>query len=237
MAKYYYKKGLNFKKILRVLGFIFIAFGGALFFYILFPVLSWQIFFAGAYSQSIDYPIPKTTVVGTSNFESLLSTSNLTGIDYTNAQNWFPNFKYEKGQAKVPFFNLSIPAIDIEKAEVSTLDNNLGKHLVNYNARQIPPDNGNAVIFGHSTLPYLFDPKDYKTIFANLYKLKVGDTIWTHVNNVSYKYKVFDILVVDPKNTSVLEQKYNDSFLTLVTCTPPGTVWKRLIIKAKLDTI
>ena len=26
-----------------------------------------------------------------------------------------------------------------------------------------------------------------------------------------------------------------DSYLTLVTCTPPGTTWKRLIIKAKLE--
>lgn len=237
MAKYYYRKGLNFKKIIRVLGLIFIAFGGALFFYILFPVLSWQIFFAGAYSQNIDYPIPKTTIVGTSKFESLLSASNLIGLDYTNAQNWFPDLKIQKGQAKVDSYVLSIPALSISNAAVSTVDNNLAKHLVNYGGSPVPPDKGNSVIFGHSTLPYLFNPKDYKTVFANLYKLKVGDEVWAHVNNVSYKYKVFEILVVDPKNTSVLEQKYDDSFLTLVTCTPPGTVWKRLIIKAKLDTI
>jgi len=33
---------------------------------------------------------------------------------------------------------------------------------------------------------------------------------------------------------SVLEQKYDASYLTLVTCVPPGTYWKRLVVKAKL---
>lgn len=238
MAKYYYKKAVNFKKILRIFGLISLMSGGVLFVYILFPLLSWQIYFAGAYSQNINYPIPKTTIVGTSNFADLLEASNLlTGLDYTNAQNWFPDFKYKKSRPKVASFDLSIPKLDIKGASVSTIDDNLAEHLVNYGGSSTPGGKGNSVIFGHSTLPQLFNPSDYKTIFTNLYKLRVGDEVWAKVSNVSYKYKIYSITVVDPKDTSVLQQNLNDSFLTLVTCTPPGTVWKRLIIKAKLDTI
>lgn len=233
MAKYYYRKSFNFKKILKILGIALIFSGGALFIYILFPILSWQIFFAGAYSPETHYPIPKTTVVDGANFESLLSASNLTGVDYTNAANWFPNVKFS-GEAKIPSYLLTIPKIDVVDATVSTIDQDLSKNLVNYNPLQTPPDNGNTVIFGHSTLPYLYDPNDYKTVFANLYKLEEGDEIFTKVNNVSYRYQVFEIKVVEPNDTSVLAQQYNDSFLTLITCTPPGTVWKRLIIKARL---
>jgi len=236
MAKYYYRKTIYFKKIFRGFGVLFIIFGVSLFGYILFPVLSWQIFFAASFSQNIDYPIPKTTVLGASTFESLISSANLAGVDYTNAKNWFPNFDYKEGDPKIRSYNLSIPAINIENAQVSTLSDDLGKHLVHFNPTA-PPDKGNSVIFGHSTLPYLFDPEDYKTIFANLYKVKVGDEVWTTVSGVSYKYKVFEIKVVDPQDTSVLEQKFDNSYLTLVTCTPPGTVWKRLIIKAELEEI
>jgi len=108
---------------------------------------------------------------------------------------------------------------------------------VNYGGTAIPPEKGNAVIFGHSTLPQLFNQKDYKTIFATLYKLTVGDVIQIKVAGVEYYYKIFSITVVDPSDTSVFEQNFSDSFLSLVTCTPPGTTWKRLIIKAKLEKI
>ena len=113
----------------------------------------------------------------------------------------------------------------------------MAKHLVNYQGTGIPGKNGNAVIFGHSTLPQLFNPKDYKTIFANVYKLKNGDVIYAMINGVTYTYKIFKITVVDPENSSALVQDYDNSYLTLVTCTPPGTTWKRLIVKAVLQEI
>jgi len=79
--------------------------------------------------------------------------------------------------------------------------------LVNYQGTGIPGKNGNAVIFGHSTLPQLFNPKDYKTIFANTYKLKDGDTIYVIINNITYTYKIFKIVIVDPDDSSALVQK------------------------------
>ncbi len=132
---------------------------------------------------------------------------------------------------------MSIPAIDIKDAIVSTNDYDLSKHLVNYQGTSTPPNLGNSVIFGHSTLPQLYDPTDYKTIFANVLKLKIGDDIFTNVNGVKYNYKIFNIYVVDANDTSIFTQTYDNSYITIVTCTPPGTVWKRLIIKARLEKI
>ena len=91
------------------------------------------------------------------------------------------------------------------------------------------------MVFGHSSLPQLYRKNDYKTIFANLYKLIPGDSIKITVGKKTYKYTVENITIVDPNNTSVLEQNFDDSFLTLVTCTPPGTVWKRLVVKSRME--
>jgi sortase A len=132
---------------------------------------------------------------------------------------------------------MSIPKLNIKDALVSAVDDDLAVHLVNLGGTALPPDKGNAVVFGHSTLPQLFDPKNYKTIFAKAYELKVGDELFTNVSGVIYKYRIYNITVVSPEDTSVLEQDYSDSFLTLITCTPPGTIWKRLIIRSRLETL
>jgi len=242
MAKYYYRKSsLNFKKITKFISLLVLVAGLIIATYVFFPLISYQIYFASEFSsQEITAPIPKATVLNDSTIASLLnsaSSSFFSGIDYSNAENWFPNVKFQKLTQKVENYGLSIPKLGIENAVVSTTDTDLAKHLINYGGTAIPPNKGTAVIFGHSTLPQLYNAKDYKTIFANIHKLKIGDQIQTNIAGVSYNYKVVNVFIVDPSDTSILEQNYNDSYLALVTCTPPGTIWKRLIIRAKLEKI
>ena len=243
MAKVYYKKsaGNGRKKLLRLLGLMLVLIGILTTGYVFLPLLSWQIYFAPIFaSQNIQAPIPQTTIVSTSTFQTLLSeaSNSLSGVDYTNADNWFPNFKHQKnGGKQIPTYFLSIPKLNIKNAVVSTVDTDLAKHLVNYDGTAIPAGKGNAVVFGHSTLPQLYDAKNYKTVFTYLYELTPGDEIILNVANVTYKYRVENITVVDPNNTSILQQNFDDSYLTLVTCTPPGTIWKRLAVRARIEKI
>lgn len=241
MNKRYYKKSsFNPKKATKIFSIFLLVFGLSIIFYIFLPIVSWQVYFAPVFAQQqLATPIPKPTIVNGSTFASLLdqASSVFSGVDYTNAENWYPQIKNTKEPRKVARYTLSIPKIKVIDAEVSTVDSDLAKQLVNYGGTAIPPDKGSAVVFGHSTLPQLFDPKNYKTIFANLYEVELGDVILVNVSGVTYQYKIFRINVVDPKDTSVFEQDFSDSFLTLVTCTPPGTTWKRLIIRAKLEKI
>lgn len=241
MSKYYYRKSkFGLKKISKIVSIAILVFGLSMASYVLLPLVSWQVYFAPAFAkQQLASPIPKTTVVNESTFNSLLSqaSSLFSGVDYTNAQNWYPQIKLQKENVKIARYTLSIPEIGIKDAEVSTINSDLSKQLVNYGGTSIPPEKGNSVIFGHSTLPQLYDPKNYKTVFANLYKLKQGDQIFINVAQVIYEYKIINITVVEANDTSVFEQNFSDSFLSLVTCTPPGTTWKRLIIKAKLEKI
>ena len=233
MGKYYYKKnGDKIKKNLRLISILFVIVGVSIISYVLFPIISWQIYFQPTFtSQNITPSIPRANIVD-------LTKNSIDSTDYTRAENWFPRFNpSSSNDIDTARYTIAIPKINIEEAEVSTIDTDLTKHLVNYQGTSIPGKNGNAVIFGHSTLPQLFNAKDYKTIFANAYKLKNGDIIYATVKGVKYSYKIFKTIVVDPSDTSALEQDYDNSYLTLVTCTPPGTTWKRLVIKSRLERI
>lgn len=238
MTKYYHKKKINTRRLIKILGLSTTLIGLFALLYIFFPLVSWQVYFANVFaSYDIASPIPKNTIVNSYSIQSLLTTSvqTLSGVDYTNAQNWFPNVNLPKGnQPIIPTYSLVIPSLGIKNAVVSTSDYNLANHLINYPGTSLPPQNGNAVIFGHSTLPQLFNPMDYKTIFATLYRLKIDDQIFILISGVSYEYKIYGITVVEASDTSFFAQQYDNSYLTLVTCTPPGTTWKRLIVKARL---
>lgn len=243
MNKRYYRKTkkINIKKIFKFFSLGVGILGLISLIYVFFPLISWQFYFAPVFAeQNIASPIPKTEIVTPSSIKSLMSNAatNFSGIDYSNADNWFPNFRpLQKGTPRISSYKLTIPKLNIKDAEVTTIDHDLDKHLVNYIGTAIPPDNGNAVIYGHSTIPQLFSPKDYKKIFATLHTLKVGDEFTVDAQNIIYSYKIFNIIVVDPSDTSIFTQSYDNSYITLVTCTPPGTTWKRLIVKAKLQKI
>ncbi|HSD98512.1 MAG TPA: sortase [Patescibacteria group bacterium] len=241
---YYYQQQktvlLHPQLVLRILGFLLFIIGVSTVVYVFSPLIIWQFTLAPAIADSdITAPIPNRTLLTPSLIKSLVASSfqNVSGVDYTDATNWFPSYHASALAPKVDSYFLTIPKLGIVNALVSTVDNNLANHLVSLSGTSIPPDKGNTVIFGHSTLPQLFDPKNYKTIFADAYKLQLGDTFTTNVSTVVYTYKIFSITVVDPEDTSVLIQSYDDSYVTLITCTPPGTIWKRLIIKARLQKL
>ena len=241
MAAYYIKKsGKNFRKVAKIAGLGFILIGASFFLYFFFPVLSYQFFLTNAFGTSqIEVPIPKYLVVNKNNDLGSLIASGITSLtsDFTDARNWYPNLSPQNQDIKIGSYLISIPRLKIENAQVSTQDYNLEKHLVQYLGTSIPGDKGTAVIFGHSTLPQLFNPKNYKTIFANAHNLKLGDELFINVQGITYKYKIFSIVVTDPSDTNILSQSYDHSYVTLVTCTPPGTIWKRLVVRASLDSI
>ncbi len=243
MGKIYYKKTNKSerKKVLRIISLGLFLSGLLMVLYIFLPLISWQIYFAPAFAnQNIEAPIPTSNVLSSATIASLVDQASgvLSGVDYENAQNWFPKFKYQGGSLpQIEYYTISIQKLNLKDLVVSTDNTFLSKNLVNYLGTATPPNKGNAVVFGHSTLPQLYDEKDYKTVFTYLYKLVPGDEIIVKVKNNTFRYKIENVIVVDPENTSVLEQSYDDSFLTLVTCTPPGTIWKRLIVKARIEKV
>lgn len=241
MNKYYYKKSRIHatKKFGRIVGLFLTLIGISVIGYIFFPLLVWQVTLAPVFaSQGVNSPIPKTTMVSPTTIKSLLTSSvSSLGTNYDNVNTWFPSLQVQQGHYAVSDYTIAIPSIDVKDAHVSTADTDLAKHMVHLGGSTLPPEKGTAIVFGHSTLPQLFDPNNYHTILANAYRIKVGDTILVTVDHVTYTYTIFSLLVVNPDDTSVLIQHFDDSYFTLITCTPPGTVWQRLVIQGKLEKI
>lgn len=243
MNKYIYTKKdtTKLKRIVRYVGLSLSLLGFISFVYISFPLISWKFYFEPAFaSNSIMAPIPKATVLSPGSIQSLLSSAvRSVNVDYTDAQNWFPKHQIlpslHQDQPVITMYNISIPKLKIQFANVSTIDTDLSKHLVHYPGTAIPPEKGNGVIFGHSTIPQWFNPTNYKTIFATAHTLTIGDKIIATVNTQEYTYTISSITITTPDDTSIFSQDTDGSYLTIVTCTPPGTTWKRLIIKARLN--
>jgi sortase A len=190
------------------------------------------------------YPIASYEALSRSKFPSLLSplvekdTTKLEDYDYTKASNWFVGGaeKADFELSKVSYYNISIPKLRIDNAVVAIGGDDLSKHLIQYPGTALPGKRGNAVIFGHSILPRFYNPKDYMSIFSLLPTLEKGDQITIYYDSVEYLYRVEDMFEVSPTDIQVLEQNSSDSYLTLVTCTPPGDPrkLKRLIVRAKI---
>ena len=122
----------------------------------------------------------------------------------------------------------------IFNARVQVGGKDLSNNLIHYGGTAYPGSFGNAVIFGHSTLPLLFNPENYMTIFATLPTLDYGDEILVKFDGINYRYRIEEMIEVVPEDISILEQHFDDSYLTLVTCVPPGTYLRRLIVRARL---
>ena len=159
------------------------------------------------------------------------------GPDYTNANVWFPTSPQKKVVSKVTAYTLSIPKLNIKDALVTISGDDLNKSLIHYGGTGLPGEYGTAVIFGHSVLPQFYNPTNYKTIFSTLPTLKTDDEIFVRYDGVEYRYVVYEMIVTEANDLTPLAQRFDDSYVTLITCVPPGTYWKRLNVRARLEKI
>lgn len=136
-------------------------------------------------------------------------------------------------------FHLLIPSLDISTPVIADVDGSdkkayfkaLQGGVAHFKDTAKPGGSSNIFIFGHSSY-YPWDPGKYKDIFKNLEDIKVGDEVDLWYLSKEYKYKVTETKVVEPSDVSVLKPTQTEQ-LTLMTCVPPGTAEKRLIVIAK----
>jgi sortase A len=213
--------------------FISLTLGVLLLFWSFYPIISFELYARLFLRNKVSSPLPKSDVVA-----SLIQNSSVLGSynvfsnnlrDFTQVKLWFPKSRSDQtlvNHIDLKSYYLSINKLNIKDALVKVGEEDLSKSLVHFLPETSPGNYGNVVIFGHSTLPQLYNPKDYKTIFTYLPSLEKGDKIDIKVNNVNYEYEIYDMFVVNPDQVSVLDQKTDAAYLTLITCVPPGTFGK-----------
>jgi LPXTG-site transpeptidase (sortase) family protein len=138
----------------------------------------------------------------------------ISGLDYTKASSWFlavfellthPDYR----PPKLPdYYQISIPSLGIVDANVALKDEDLTKSLVHFPQTALPGQLGSPVIFGHSTIPTFYKKDQYKTIFSNLPKVKIGSDILVNFNGQEYTYRIQKTYEVKPNELWVLRQSF-----------------------------
>jgi LPXTG-site transpeptidase (sortase) family protein len=130
----------------------------------------------------------------------------------------------------IPKIGVEAPIVYAKSRNQEEINKLLLEGVVHYFGTAEPGERGNVFITGHSSF-YWWSEGKYNTVFSILDKLVVGDVINVNYGGKKYTYKVFDIKVVSPSDITVLNQS-NESILSLMTCTPVGTNYRRLIVRA-----
>lgn len=121
-----------------------------------------------------------------------------------------------------------------EKAMLSDLE----KGASHYPKTASPGQTGNMIVSGHSSNT-IWAMGDYNNIFRNLNDLEAGDeinikTIQRNGRVLVYHYAVTGKKTVFADDPYIFENSAGPT-VTLSTCWPLGTAWKRLIIKAQIQ--
>ncbi len=95
-----------------------------------------------------------------------------------------------------------------------------------------PGEEGNVYLFAHSTDTF-YNVGRYNAVFYLIGKLEKGDGVDVFFEGKLHKYIVYDKKVVSADSTQYLGEIGEGKTLTLQTCYPPGTTFKRLIVLAK----
>lgn len=124
------------------------------------------------------------------------------------------------GYIKIPKINVSLPIYHGTSEDV--LKRGVG-HLQN-TSFPIGGEGTHAVLSGHTGL-------SSAKLFTDLDKLKEGELFFIEVLGEKLAYKIDQIKIVEPSETSDLVIKSGEDYVTLVTCTPYGINSHRLLVR------
>lgn len=212
-----------FSATLILLGLTAIAFAA-------WPFFTWQLVTLPKLTAKNDTPVPQSQVLSARD----ILAGDVQVVENPDGFSYFVTTYKPQGERPREFY-LSIPRLKIKRA-LARVDNlNFYDNLSHFPGSAIPGDVGNSFITGHSVLPQFNDPKNYRAIFTKLSDLEVGDDVYVDLNGQTLRFVVQYAKVVDPKDVSVLLPiSAAGRNLTLMTCVPPGTSTKRLIVVTSL---
>ncbi len=123
------------------------------------------------------------------------------------------------GRIRIPSIDLNMPLVE------GTTDTDIAVSAGHMIGTAYPDQIGNCVIVGH---------RGYSRgrLFNRLDEMKSGDEIITKVSGVETTYVVYETKVVEPTDTSVINQTDDYKVLTLITCTPLYSSDYRIVIHA-----
>lgn len=122
---------------------------------------------------------------------------------------------------------------NVDPYDSKTYQYALTKGVAHARGTSVPGATGNIFIFAHSSENF-YEALRYNSVFYLINKLEAGDEIRLYYHNVKFIYTVTGKKLVDSKDVSYLQGESLKATLTLMTCWPPGTNVKRLLVLAEL---
>ena len=120
--------------------------------------------------------------------------------------------------------------VDVDATDSQVYQRALTRGVAHARGTGLPGEGKNIFLFAHSSATYLLATR-YNSIFYLLHKLEIGDEIEIWYKEQHYSYHVKALNYVPSTSTSYLGNG-NSETLSLMTCWPPGTTLKRLIVIA-----
>ena len=134
---------------------------------------------------------------------------------------------------------IEIPAIGMDaeianptSTNVAALDRALLKSAVRYPTSAQLGEEGNVILFGHSSYLPVVNNQAYK-IFNEIQKLEEGDRITVYGTDTAYVYEV-DTVKEEDANSAAIPLTVGEPTLTLATCDSFGKKTDRFVVTAKL---
>ena len=224
IAKDHSKRDRFFYGLISAVGVFSIGFA-------IWPYFAWQLTTASKLTQKIEkFPIPQAQVLSAS---TILANEVQVAKDPDGFSYFTTTYKPE-GTRPTEFF-ITIPKLEIENAKTKVDSIRFDTSLAHFPGSALPGEVGNSFITGHSVLPQFADPKNYRAIFTELSDLEIGDNVYVEISGQKLSFVVQYAKIVDPRDLSVLLPiSATGRNLTLMTCVPPGTNLKRLVVITSL---
>ena len=131
----------------------------------------------------------------------------------------------------IPRIRVAAPIVYPKTPDDGTINKALLDGVVHYPGTADPGQKGNVFLTGHSSF-WPTVKSDYKTVFSLLPQLQTGDEIIVYNKGIRYTYRVDRTFEVSPTQVEVLKATPEPT-LTLSTCVPIGTSYRRKIVQAK----
>ena len=130
----------------------------------------------------------------------------------------------------IPKINLSATIANPTTTDTATLDEALLKGAVRYPTSARLGEEGNVVLFGHSSYLPIVGDEAYKT-FDGIQKLVAGDSITVYSSDLAYLYKVRSV-TKESATDSAIPLSVTGKVLTLSTCDSFSATTDRFVVVA-----
>jgi len=135
---------------------------------------------------------------------------------------------------EIPSLKRVLPVANPTSPDIPVLDAALLKGIARHPQSAKLGEEGNVLIFGHSSyLPNVMN-KNYQD-FNGIQNLKFGDVVVVKSDTMEYTYRVDKVYLSKASNYTV-QTAVSGQHLTLVTCDSFGTKQDRFIVEATLQS-